>query len=82
MAPQAGNRLDGCHSFILHGNDVAYRYGSSIAYSDRLRGHDWADAEPELRSDWVSCHAGSTWDKVKDAVRYGVQRVTGNRSSH
>lgn len=62
--------------------DAAYRYGSSIADSDRYKGHDWTEAEPELRSDWESHHAGSTWEKVKDAVRYGAERVTGNRRAH
>jgi uncharacterized protein (TIGR02271 family) len=59
--------------------DAAYRYGSTMAGSDRYRNYQWTDAEPHLRSDWESSHPGSTWDKVKDAVRYGAERVTGNR---
>lgn len=58
--------------------DAAYRYGSTMAGSDRYKNYQWTDVEPQLRSDWESSHPGSTWDKVKDAVRYGAERVTGN----
>jgi uncharacterized protein (TIGR02271 family) len=57
----------------------AYSYGSSLASNDRYRGRKWEELEPQVRSDWESSHPGSTWDKVKDAVRYGTERVTGNR---
>lgn len=59
--------------------DAAYRYGSSVAGSDRYRDHDWSETEADLRSDWERDHTDSTWDKVKDAVRYGAERATGNR---
>lgn len=59
--------------------DAAYRYGSTLAGSDRYKNYQWNDVEPQLRSDWESSHPGSTWDKVKDAVRYGAERVTGHR---
>jgi uncharacterized protein (TIGR02271 family) len=59
--------------------DAAYRYGSTMASSDRYKNYQWTDAEPHLRSDWESNHPESTWDKVKDAVRYGAERVSGNR---
>jgi len=59
--------------------DAAYRYGSTAAGSDRYRNHQWSDVEPHLRSEWEANHPGSAWDKVKDAVRYGTERVTGNR---
>ena len=55
----------------------AYRYGSSITANDRYRNRQWADIEPDLRGDWESHHPESTWEKVKDAVRYGSERVTG-----
>ncbi|HYD94793.1 MAG TPA: YsnF/AvaK domain-containing protein [Noviherbaspirillum sp.] len=58
--------------------DAAYRYGSTMAGSDeRYKNYRWEDAEPNLRSDWERNHPESTWDKVKDAVRYGAERVTG-----
>lgn len=57
--------------------DAAYRYGSTMAGSERFKNYRWNDVEPQLRSDWESSHPGSAWDKVKDAVRYGAERVTG-----
>lgn len=59
--------------------DAAYRYGSTMAGSDRFRNYRWEDAEPGMRSDWERDHPESTWDKVKDAVRYGAERVSGRR---
>lgn len=61
--------------------DAAYRYGSTLAGSDRMKNYRWSDVEPDVRSDWESSHPESTWDKVKDAVRYGAERVTG-KSHH
>jgi uncharacterized protein (TIGR02271 family) len=58
--------------------DDAYRYGSTMAGNERYKNYRWEDAEPQLRSDWESNHPGSTWDKVKDAVRYGAERVKGS----
>lgn len=62
--------------------DAAYRYGSTMAGSERFKNYRWEDAEPQMRSDWESRHPGSTWDKVKDAVRYGAERVTGGQQRH
>lgn len=59
--------------------DAAYRYGSTMAGSGQYKNYQWSDVEPKLRSDWESSHPGSAWDKVKDAVRYGAERVTGKR---
>jgi len=60
--------------------DAAYRYGTTMAGSDRYRNNQWDDVEPQLRSDWESRHPGSAWDKVKDAVRYGAEKVSGRRN--
>lgn len=59
--------------------DAAYRYGSMAGGSERYRNYRWEDAESNLRSDWERDHPESTWDKVKDAVRYGAERVTGRQ---
>jgi uncharacterized protein (TIGR02271 family) len=59
--------------------DAAYRYGSTMAGSDRFKNYRWEDAEPQMRSDWESTHPESKWDKVKDAVRYGAERVSGGQ---
>ncbi|HEY4541744.1 MAG TPA: YsnF/AvaK domain-containing protein [Noviherbaspirillum sp.] len=52
--------------------DAAYRYGSSA--DERVRNARWEDVEPQMRSDWEAHHPESTWERVKDAVRYGAQR--------
>jgi uncharacterized protein (TIGR02271 family) len=57
--------------------DDAYRYGSRLSGTERFKNYRWDDVEPDVRRDWESTHPGSTWDKVKDAVRYGVERITG-----
>jgi uncharacterized protein (TIGR02271 family) len=55
--------------------DAAYRYGSTLSGSERFKNYRWDDVEPDVRRDWESSHPESTWDKVKDAVRYGAERV-------
>jgi len=60
--------------------DAAYRYGSMMAGSGRFKSYRWEDVEPAMRSDWEAQHPESTWDKVKDAVRYGAEKVTGRQS--
>lgn len=62
--------------------DAAYRYGSTMAGSGRFKNYQWTDVEPQLRSDWESSHPESTWDKVKDAVRYGAERISGKSQRH
>lgn len=57
--------------------DDAYRYGSTMAGSGRFKNYRWDDVEPQLRQDWESNHPESAWEKVKDAVRYGAERVSG-----
>jgi len=59
--------------------DAAYRYGSMAGGSERFKNYRWEDAESNLRSDWERDHPESAWDKVKDAVRYGAERVTGRQ---
>lgn len=59
--------------------DDAYRYGSTMAGSGRYQNYEWNEAEPELRSDWEAKHPGSNWERVKDAVRFGAERVSGKR---
>lgn len=52
----------------------AYRYGHSLAGDQRYRGKDWNTFESDARRDWESRNPG-TWDRMKDAVRYGWERV-------
>ena len=54
----------------------AYAYGSTMARNDQYRGRQWNDIEPKLRSDWETRNPGSTWEKMKAAVRHGWERMT------
>jgi len=45
----------------------------------RYRGKSWSDAESELRTDYLRQNPSSNWDKVKGAIRYGWEKVTGKR---
>jgi uncharacterized protein (TIGR02271 family) len=55
----------------------AYRYGYDMASNPRYEGKSWSDVENDLRSDYGSRYPNSTWEKMKDAVRYGWDKVTG-----
>jgi uncharacterized protein (TIGR02271 family) len=55
----------------------AYRYGSEMAGDPRYRGKTFAQAESDLRSDYGRRYPNSAWDKMKDSIRYGWDRVTG-----
>jgi hypothetical protein len=54
----------------------AYHFGYTEAGKERYRGHRWSDSEEVIRREWEASHAGSPWDKVRDAVRYGWEKVT------
>jgi uncharacterized protein (TIGR02271 family) len=59
--------------------DAAYRYGANLGGNERFKNYRWTDVEGDVRTDWERDHPESAWDKVKDAVRYGAERVTGHR---
>ena len=54
--------------------EPAYRYGYELGTNERYRGRDWAALEAEARRDWETRHP-STWERFKDAVRYGWNSV-------
>lgn len=60
----------------------AYSYGSESARSDRYTNRAWDDVESDLRTDWDTRNASSadqsTWEKMKNAVRAGWDRITGD----
>ena len=56
--------------------DPAYRYGESMAGNPGYKDKPWEHVEPELRSDWQSKHAQSSWEKFKEAVRAGWERAS------
>jgi uncharacterized protein (TIGR02271 family) len=58
--------------------DPAYRYGTQMRNDSRYQGRNWDDVEPSLRSDWDTRYggsSGSTWEKMKAAVRHGWDKV-------
>jgi hypothetical protein len=52
----------------------AYRYGSQLGSDQRNAGKDWNQLESDARRDWESKDPG-TWERMKDAVRHGWERV-------
>ncbi len=54
----------------------AYLYGESMAGSPAYQDKPWEHAEPELRSTWETTYPQSSWEKFKEAVRAGWERVT------
>ncbi len=54
----------------------AYRYGADLANQQKYRGYRWDEVESHARSDWEARNAGSPWDKTKQAVRYGWEKMT------
>lgn len=59
----------------------AYRYGYDMASNPKYRGRDFNQVESELRSDYGRRYPTNTWDKMKDSVRYGWDKVTGRARS-
>jgi len=56
--------------------DPAYRYGESMKGNPGYRDREWNDVEPELRANWESQQPQSSWEKFKDAVKEGWERIT------
>jgi hypothetical protein len=55
--------------------EPAYMFGHSLRNEVRYRDYDWTRMEPEARRTWEQRNPGSTWDQVKDAVRYSWENV-------
>src|SRR5579884_3106944 len=55
----------------------AYRYGYEMASDPRYQGRSFDGVESDLRTDYGRRYPNSTWEKMKDAIRYGWNRVTG-----
>ncbi|MGB9108375.1 MAG: general stress protein [Telluria sp.] len=62
----------------------AYQYGSQMRSDARYKDRQWNDVESDLRSDWDSRYGasgGSTWEKMKAAVRRGWDKITPDSDS-
>jgi uncharacterized protein (TIGR02271 family) len=56
----------------------AYSYGTQMRSDSRYQGRQWDDVESDLRTDWEGRYgsaSGSTWEKMKAAVRHGWDKV-------
>ncbi|MGI8746236.1 MAG: YsnF/AvaK domain-containing protein [Bryobacteraceae bacterium] len=57
----------------------AYDFGYRMAGDSRYKDRNWSDVESTLKTDYLRNNPNSTWDQVKGAVRYGWEKVTGQR---
>jgi len=57
----------------------AYDYGYRSASDPQYKGRDWNDVEETLRTDYLRQNPNSSWDRMKGAVRYGWEKMTGKR---
>ena len=55
----------------------AYRYGYDAASDPRYKGRAWSEVENDLRTDYTRRNPNSAWERMKAAVRYGWDKVTG-----
>ena len=55
------------------------RYGYDLVYNDAYRNKRWSDVESSARRDWEARNPGTAWDKVKAAVQYSWEKVSGQR---
>lgn len=54
----------------------AYRFGNQMHSDTRYSQYRWNDAEQDIRTNWEQQHGSHPWERVKDAVRYGWDKVT------
>jgi hypothetical protein len=55
---------------------AAYRFGATVGKNPRYQVFDWDEIESDLRERWEEDQPG-TWEKLKDAVRFGWDHVRG-----
>jgi stress response protein YsnF len=55
----------------------AYQYGHTMASDPRYQGRSFEESEADLRADYGRRYPTGTWERMKDAVRFGWERVTG-----
>jgi uncharacterized protein (TIGR02271 family) len=59
----------------------AYQYGYTSASDPRYQGRSWDQVESDLRTDYGRKYPNSTWERMKDSIRYGWDKVTGRSKS-
>jgi uncharacterized protein (TIGR02271 family) len=56
-----------------------FRYGYDLASNNAYRNRSWSDIEVGARRDWETRYPDTAWDKIKAAVQYSWEKVTGQR---
>lgn len=56
-----------------------FRYGYDLASNDTYRNRRWSDIEMDARRDWETRYPDTAWDRIKSAVQYSWEKVTGQR---
>lgn len=72
------------HHRMLYGNKAgvyeeykpAYEYGALLGESDRYTDRDWSEVAIDAQRKWEETHP-QTWERYRDAVRYGWGRARG-----
>ena len=59
--------------------EPAYRFGTDLAEHPTYRSRDWAGTRPDAQGDWEQRN-DTSWEEVRDAVRYGWERARGYRA--
>ena len=54
----------------------AYRYGYEMAEDPRYKGRTFDQVEPQLRDDYNRRYPDSTWERMKESIRYGWNKLT------
>lgn len=57
----------------------AYGYGQRMAGDPAYKGRTFEDVEDTLKTDYLRNNPNSSWDRMKGAVRYGWERMSGKR---
>jgi uncharacterized protein (TIGR02271 family) len=59
----------------------AYQYGYQAASDPRYQGRSWDQVQSDLQSDYGRRYLNSAWERFKDSIRYGWDKVTGKTKS-
>ena len=57
----------------------AYRYGYEMASDPRYGGRRFEEVGEDLRKDYIRRYPNSTWERMKNSIQYGWDKVTGKR---
>ena len=67
----------GSHGQNFESYGPAYQYGYEMAGEQRYKGRTFDEAESDLRAEYSRRYPNSTWEQIKDSVRYGWDKITG-----